>query len=56
MKTHASTGDAVAWPFLVPGTPACRAIGRSRHRDLVRILIDSPFRTVLGVLVVVAVA
>ena len=56
MKTHASIGDTIAWPFLLPGTLACRAIGLSRHQDLVRMLINSLFWTVLGVLVVVAVA
>ena len=55
-KTHASIGDAVAWPLLLPGTLACRAIGLSRHQDLVRMLVNSLFWTVLGVLVVVAVA
>ena len=56
MKTHASIGDTIAWPFLLPGTLACRAIGLSRHQGLVRMLINSLFWTVLGVLVVVAVA
>jgi hypothetical protein len=56
MKTHASIGDTVAWPFLLPGTLACRAIGLSRHQDLVRMLINSLFWTVVGVLVVVAVS
>ena len=56
MKTHASIGDTIAWPFLLPGTLACRAIGLSRHQDLVRMLINSLFWTVVGVLVVVAVS
>jgi hypothetical protein len=55
MRTHASIGDTVAWPFLLPGTLACRAIGVSRHQDLVRMLINSLFWTVLGVLVVAVV-
>ena len=55
MKTHASISDALAWPLLLPGTLACQAIGLSRHRDLVRMLINSLFWTVLGVLVVAAV-
>jgi hypothetical protein len=53
MRTTASISDAVAWPFLLPGTLACRAIGLSRHQDLVRMLINSLFWTVLGVLVAV---
>jgi hypothetical protein len=54
MKTHASIGDAVAWPFLLPGTLACQAIGLSRHQDLVRMLVNSLFWTVVGVLAVAA--
>jgi len=54
MKNHASIGDAVAWPFLLPGTLACRAIGLSQHQDLVRMLVNSLFWTVIGVLVVAA--
>ncbi|MDB5605374.1 MAG: hypothetical protein JWP25_2274 [Bradyrhizobium sp.] len=53
MRTTDSISDAVAWPFLLPGTLACRAIGLSRHQDLVRMLINSLFWTVLGVLVAV---
>jgi len=55
MKTHTSISDAVAWPFLLPGTLVCRAIGLSQNQDLVRMLVNSLFWTVLGVLVVVAV-
>jgi hypothetical protein len=53
MRRTASIGDAVARPFLLPGTLACRAIGLTRHQDLVRMLINSLFWTVLGVFVVV---
>jgi hypothetical protein len=53
MKAHASIGDAVAWPFLLPGTLVCRAIGLSQNQDLVRMLVNSLFWTVIGVLVVV---
>ena len=56
MRAHESIGDAVAWPFLLPGTLACRAIGLSRHQELVRMLVNSLFWTILGVLVVVALA
>jgi hypothetical protein len=53
MKTH-DIGDAVAWPFLLPGTLVCRAIGLSRQQELVRMLVNSLFWTIAGVLVVVA--
>ncbi|SDS42669.1 hypothetical protein [Bradyrhizobium canariense] len=53
MRRTASIGDAVAWPFLLPGTLACRIFGLSRHQDLVRMLINSLFWTILGVFVVV---
>lgn len=47
-----SIGDAVAWPFLLPGTLACQALGSSEHSDLVRMLVNSLVWTVLGVVVV----
>lgn len=53
MRKIVAVGDAVAWPFLLPGNLACRALGLSRHQDLVRMLINSIFWTVLGVVVVV---
>jgi hypothetical protein len=53
MRTTDSVGDALAWPFLLPGTLACRAIGVTRHQDLVRMLVNSIFWTVLGVIVAV---
>ncbi len=53
MRTTDSVGDALAWPFLLPGTLACRAIGLTRHQDLVRMLVNSIFWTVLGVIVAV---
>ncbi|MBU6461615.1 MAG: hypothetical protein KGK01_08635 [Bradyrhizobium sp.] len=57
MKTHASMGDTVAAPFLLPGTLACRAIGVApRNTELIRMLFNSLFWTVLGVVVVWAVA
>ncbi|MGA7996197.1 MAG: hypothetical protein WCA28_14985 [Bradyrhizobium sp.] len=52
MKRTVPISDLVAWPFLLPGTLACSALGLSRHHDLVRMLINSLFWTVLGVLVV----
>lgn len=51
-----SIGDAVAWPFLLPGTLACQALGSSEHSDLVRMLVNSLVWTVLGVVVVWIVA
>jgi hypothetical protein len=56
MKTHAPIGDTVAAPFLLPGTLACRAMGLTRNTDLVRMLVNSLFWTVLGVVVVWSVA
>jgi hypothetical protein len=53
MKSTISISDAVAWPFLLPGDFACRALGLSNHQDLFRMLINSLFWTVLGVVVVV---
>jgi hypothetical protein len=46
------TVDAVAWPLLLPGDLACRALGLSRNQDLMRMLFNSVFWTVLGVVVV----
>jgi hypothetical protein len=53
MRGTVPIGDVVAWPFLLPGNLACRALGIAKHRDLFRMLINSLFWTVLGVLVVV---
>jgi len=53
MKRIVSVSDAVAWPLLLPGDLACRALGLSRNQDLMRMLFNSIFWTVLGVLVVV---
>jgi hypothetical protein len=53
VKSTISMSDAVAWPFLLPGNFACRALGLSNHQDLFRMLINSLFWTVLGVVVVV---
>jgi hypothetical protein len=52
MRAPVSISHAVAMPFLLPGNLACRAAGLSRHRNLVRMLINSLFWTVLGVVVV----
>ena len=54
MRAPVSISDMVARPFLLPGNLACRASGVTRQRDLVRMLINSLFWTVLGVVVVVA--
>jgi hypothetical protein len=53
MRATVSIGDALAWPFLLLGNLTCRAFGVSKHHDLVRMLINSLFWTVFGVLVVV---
>ena len=53
MRTSVSISHAVAMPFLLPGNLACRAAGVTRQRDLVRMLINSLFWTVLGVVAVV---
>jgi hypothetical protein len=53
MRATVSIGDALAWPFLLPGNLICRAVGVFKHHDLVRMLINSLFWTVSGVLVVV---
>ena len=52
MRMPVSISDRIAWPFLLPGDLACRAAGVTRQRDLVRMLINSLFWTVLGVVVV----
>jgi hypothetical protein len=52
MRMSVSISHAVATPFLLPGNLACRAAGVARQRDLVRMLINSLFWTVLGVVVV----
>ena len=53
MKRTVPISDIVAWPFLLPGNLACTALGLASHRELVRMLVNSLFWTVLGVLVVV---
>ena len=53
MRATIPISDVVAWPFLLPGNLACRALGLARHHDLVRMLINSLFWTMLGVLVAV---
>ena len=52
MSKAVSTGEALAWPFLLPGTLACSALGLGKYSDLVRMLINSLFWTVLGVITV----
>jgi len=65
MRRTVAIGDIVAWPFLLPGDLACRALGLAKTRDgnqdrnpdmnhdLVRMLINSLFWTTFGVLVAV---
>ncbi len=47
-------GNAIAWPFLLPGNLVCGALGlpQSEYSDLVRMLINSLVWTVFGVIVV----
>jgi len=57
MGETVTIGDIVAWPFLLPGDLACRALGLAKNpdmnHDLVRMLINSLFWTTFGVLVAV---
>ena len=53
MRKMVSVSDAVAWPLLLPGDLACHVLGLSSHQDLMRMLFNSVFWTVLGVLAVV---
>jgi len=52
MGKATTIGDALAWPFLLPGNVACDALGLGEHRNLVRMLVNSLISTVLGVVVV----
>jgi hypothetical protein len=53
MRATVPISERVAWPFLLPGTLACRALGLAMPHDLVRMLINSLFWTMLGVIVAV---
>ena len=53
MKSTISMSDVAARPLLLPGNLACSALGLFSHQDLFRMLINSLFWTVLGVIVVV---
>jgi hypothetical protein len=57
MRGTVPISDIVAWPFLLPGNLACRALGLAKsldtNHDLVRMLINSLFWTTLGVFVAV---
>jgi hypothetical protein len=60
MSKAVSIGEAVARPFLLPGTLACSALGLGKHSlgkhsELVGMLINSLFWTVLGIFVVMVV-
>ena len=48
MRTTGSPRDVVAWPFLLPGTTAGRALGGARHEDTTGMLVDALFRTRFG--------
>ena len=57
MGNSASIGAALARVFLCPGDIACAAIGLDRDdkRELVRMLVNSLVRIVVGMLVVAVV-
>lgn len=55
MKRTVPISEIIAWPFLLPGNLACDVFGFAKNRDLVRMLINSLFWTVLGVVVVLLV-
>jgi hypothetical protein len=55
MSKAVSISEAVARPFLLPGTLACNALGLGKYNELVRMLINSLFWTVLGVFIVMVV-
>lgn len=54
MGENMAIGEALAWPFLLPGNLVCDAIGmgRTEYRDLVRMLINSLVWTAIGVAVI----
>jgi hypothetical protein len=52
MSKSISIGQALAWPFLLPGNIACDALHLDTHSNLVRMLVNSLVWTVLGVIVV----
>jgi len=54
MSVGSSVGTALAWPFLLPGNVACKALGLRNvdHSDLFSMLINSLVWTVVGICVV----
>ena len=55
MKRNLSISELAAWPLLLPGTLACRALRLNKQNDLVRMLVNSLIWTALGILVVICV-
>jgi len=55
MTKAVSIGEAVVRPLLLPGILTCSALGLGEHSELVGMLINSLFWTVLGVFVVMVV-
>lgn len=49
-------GSKLAWLLLLPGDPACRAVGlkEAESSDLIRMLVNSLAWTIVGVAVVSA--
>ena len=48
MRTTGSPRDGGAWPFLLPGSRAGRALGGARNEDTTGMLVDALFRTGFG--------
>lgn len=52
MGKSTQIGNALVWPFLLPGNIACDVLKLSEHQNLVRMLVNSLTWTVVGVIVV----
>jgi hypothetical protein len=54
MRNNAAIGAALVWPFLRAGNLACdvMGLGNTEYRDLVRMLINTPVWTAVGVFAV----
>ena len=54
MWNASSIGEALAWPFLLPGNLGCNALGlpRTDYGQLVHMLVNSLAWTIVGICVV----
>jgi hypothetical protein len=52
MSKSQSLGNALAWPFLLPGNLVCDALHLGSHTNLVRMLVNQLVWTVIGVIAV----